>query len=241
MNTLDHPDAIDELLEANTCISPWAAGHAMLNIATGEVREINCKSWKCPKHRSKWVHRWKTVVSRETELTPVDRLITLTLASTCTPAQLARAKQLLFRALRRKYGQFEYLAVLEFTSRTRLPHLHILARSLFIPQRELSHLWKKSSTSAGIKPSPVVYIEAPRSQAAAAVYAVSYALDGYNKKQDIPMDWKGRKITYSRHFFEAKSARRHWLDWIEETFGPPDLAANWIILENGKKYRPGPS
>jgi hypothetical protein len=229
MNEISHPNAENGPDNCVECKSLWARGHYLLNVETGEKRDINCKSWRCPAHRGKWVHRWRTVVSRETAANPVDRLITLTLAAPCTPEQLSLAKQLLFRRLRSRYGQFEYLAVLEFTSKTRLPHLHILARSLFIPQRELSNLWKKSSTDAGIKPSPVVYIEAPRNQSAAAVYAVSYALDGHSKGQDIPDDWRGRKITYSRNFFESKKAKEHWLSYIEEKFGPPDPPANWRV------------
>jgi hypothetical protein len=223
---------VDELLESNQCINVWARGHIMLNLQTGEARELNCKSWKCPKHRQAWVWRWKKIVSRETAASPVDRLITLTLKSTCTPEQLNAARQYLCRKLRKDYETFEYLSILEFTSKTRLPHLHMLARSLFLPQRKLSNYWREATLHVGISPSPVVYIEAPRNQEAAAVYAISYALDGYNKKQDIPAWWRGRKITYSRKFFSTGTTKAIWMAFLKEEFGPP--SGDWVVCEQHK-------
>jgi hypothetical protein len=212
-------DAIDEQLEEEVCISRYARTHVLFNTRTREVVPMNCKSWRCPKHRSSWKHRWTVIVSRETAINPVNKLVTLTCASKATPAQLVLARQHLFRAIRKEYGSFEYFSVLEFTSKTRLPHLHILGRGLFIPHRELSDLWVKATLAASIGRSPVVWIEAPKSQQSASVYALSYAVSGEWKGQDIPLDWKGRKISYSRKFFLECTARQHWLRYIYETYG----------------------
>ena len=212
-------DVLTEQIEEEECISRYARTHVLFNVHTREVVPMNCKSWRCPKHRSSWKHRWTVIVSRETSINPVNKLVTLTCAERATPAQLVLARQNLFRAIRKEYGSFEYFSVLEFTSKTRLPHLHILGRGLFIPQRELSYLWGKATASAGFKRSEIVWIEAPKSQQSASVYALSYAISGETKNQDIPLDWHGRKISYSRGFFIECTARQHWARYIQDTYG----------------------
>jgi hypothetical protein len=181
---------------------------------------MNCKSWRCPVHRASWKHRWTVIVSRETAVNPVNKLLTLTCAGLASPAQLVMARQILMRAIRKEYGDFEYFSVLEFTSRTRLPHLHLLARGLYIPQSRLSDLWASATFSAGIRRSPIVWIEAPKSQQSASVYALSYAINSESKNQDIPASWHGRKISYSRSFFMAQTARQHWAAHLQELYGP---------------------
>ncbi len=229
--------AVNELLEESQCISRYASNHKLFSTSTGEFREVNCKSWKCPKHRVSWLWKQKTIVTRELLHNPINKLVTLTLAEKCSPEQLNLARQLLCRDLRKDNNDFQYLAVLEFTSATRLPHLHLLARSCFIPQKKLSELWEKATMGAKILPSPVVYIEKPRDQAAASIYALSYALDGYNKKQDIPKEWKGRKISYSKKFF-SKSTKEIWKEALTEIYGPPSNE-KWVITPNkpGAKIR----
>jgi hypothetical protein len=224
-------DAIDEQLEEEVCISRYARTHVLFNTRTREVVPMNCKSWRCPKHRSSWKHRWTVIVSRETAINPVNKLCTLTCASQATPEQLVMARQLFFRAIRKEYGSFEYFSVLEFTSKTRLPHLHMLARGLYIPQKLFSDKWASATFDAGITRSPVVWIEAPHSQKAASVYALSYAISGENKGQEIPVSWKGRKISYSRKFFAKNSARGHWQDYIRELYGNTS-GGEWTTLSN---------
>lgn len=220
--------AIDEVLREEICRSKYAREHFLLNRATGEVREINCKSPRCPRHAGKWVWKWQQIVSRETEFNPVDRIITLTCASHCEPAQLNLARQLLFRKIRKEFD-FEYFSVLEFTSRTRLPHLHILARCNYIPQASLSELWRSATQSARITPSPVVYIQRPYSQKAASIYVLSYVLSGRDKHQDIPDTWRGRKVSYSKNFFREATTREHWIRAIEAHFGENAERGTWEV------------
>lgn len=223
--------AIIESSEENLCRSAWGRSHYLVDKNSGRWSEINCRSWRCPKHRNSWRQKWYTVVKRELENYPIDRLITLTCASKATPQELCLARQLLARDLRTYIGPFEYFSVLEFTSKTRLPHLHILARSVYIDAWELSALWERATISAGIKRSYIVYIEKPRSQEGSAFYALSYALAGVEKGQDIPADWGGRKVSYSKGFFH-KTVAEYWRDALAEYFGPPDPDANWIVRAN---------
>lgn len=222
-------DVLTEQIEEEECISRYARTHVLFNVRTREVAPMNCKSWRCPKHRNSWKHRWTVIVSRETSINPVNKLVTLTCASEASPEQLTLARQNLFRAIRKEFGSFEYFSVLEFTSKTRLPHLHLLGRGLFIPQRELSTLWGRATQASGIKRSDIVWIEAPHSQQSASVYALSYAVSGESKGQDIPKSWKGRKISYSRQFFTVCSAKQHWYSYIQETYGN-SKATEWTTL-----------
>lgn len=212
-------EALSEQIDEEECISRYARTHVLFNTSTREVVPMNCKSWRCPKHRNSWKHRWTVIVSRETAINPVNKLVTLTCAGQAAPEQLTLARQLFFRNIRKEYGSFEYFSVLEFTSKTRLPHLHLLARGLFIPQKLLSDIWASATFSAGIARSSVVWIEAPKSQQSASVYALSYAISGQDKGQEIPKSWRGRKISYSRGFFIASPAKEHWLSYIRELYG----------------------
>jgi len=228
-------DALEEQLFEEICISKYARNHRIFNEVTRAVKELNCKSWRCPKHRRSWLQKWKVVVSRELEVNPVDKLITLTCASSATPAQLCRARQLFFRSWRTINGEIEYFSSLEFSTRARLPHLHILARGRYLRQKTVSALWSEATRQAGFKSSPVVYIERPRSQQAAGVYALSYALSGHAKDQDIPDDRHGNKVTYSKGFFKSASVKQHWKNWILETFGE-DKPEHWHVIPKGGAY-----
>lgn len=222
-------DVLTEQLEEEECISRYARSHVLFNTRTREVVPMNCKSWRCPKHRNSWKHRWTVIVSRETSINPINKLVTLTCASQASPEQLTLARQNLFRAIRKEYGDFEYFSVLEFTSKSRLPHLHLLGRGLYIRQSRLSDLWASATFSAGFDRSPVVWIEAPHSQKSASVYALSYAVNGESKGQEIPKSWRGRKISYSRGFFTVCTAREHWHRYIAELYGSSE-GAEWTTL-----------
>lgn len=224
-------EELADIPELWDCRSTYARTHVLFNKVTGEVLEINCKSWRCNRHRRKWLYKWRIVVGRELAINPVNKLITLTLAETCYPEQLNLARQLFCREVRKNYEDFDYLSILEFTSQSRLPHLHLMARAAYLPQADISAMWAKATDQAHIKPSPVVWIAAPYSQDAAAQYALSYALDGHSKHQDIPDTWRGRKISYSRNFFQAASVREHWLAWIRANFGETKEESDaWTVI-----------
>lgn len=222
-----------DLIE-KVCRSRFSASHFLFNRETGQLLELNCKSWRCEKHASGWLQKWRIVTLRELAVNPIDRLMTLTCSAVCTPEQLVLAKQLLFRDLRVLYGEVEYLTILEFTTLSRLPHLHGLLRSCWIDQWQLSLLWEKATRSAGMKPAYITYIEEPRSQTGSAIYALSYALNGQSKEQDIPDSWRGRKVTYSKNFFKSASVKEHWLSWIRETFDEKEGGDDWelVTLDN---------
>lgn len=209
-------ESVREKDSSPQCRSRYCREHIFLELGTGRLIEMNCKSPRCERHFASWRHKWLTILIRETLSRPVERLVTLTTAAKCEEWQLRRAKQLLFREVRKDYGDFEYFATLEEFSETRLPHLHMLVRSEFIPQPVLSRLWEKSTKAALMKPASVVWIEKPKSEISSSSYMLKYMTK--NTEQQISDDWTGRKISYSRNFFQKKTSEM-WADYIKERFG----------------------
>lgn len=133
------------------------------------VVPIRCKSWRCPTCRPKKVALWKhRVIAGHPE-----RFITLTKRPepfTCTNDDLAifqKQLTILFRLIRKKFKDFEYVRVFEQTKTGNL-HCHIAQRGSYIPQRWLSNAWDK------ISGSPVVDIRKIRGKHQAAGYITKY-------------------------------------------------------------------
>jgi hypothetical protein len=215
--------------------SRFARERFLFNPVSRETLPLNCKSWRCEVHQKNWLHKWRAVVSWQLARKPVDRLVTLTFAANCKPAQMVTAKKLLLEDLRRLYGKVEYLSVLEFTTIARLPHLHMLWYAAFVPQDELSFLWARATLLSGLRASPVVYIEKPRSQDGSAFYALKYALSGAEKGQAIPDDWDGRKVTYSDGFFE-QSVAKIWKEIIENWLQDKEQVGKFELRDRLKVY-----
>lgn len=230
-----HIELKETVTELPVCKSRFARERFLFNPVSRETVQINCKSWRCEVHQKNWLHKWRAVASWQLARHPVDRLVTLTFAEDCKPSQMIRAKKLLLEDLRLLYGKVEYLSVLEFTTLARLPHLHMLWYSTFIPQSELSYLWARATLLSGLAASPVVYIEKPRAQDGAAFYALKYALSGAEKGQAIPDDWDGRKVTYSENFFE-KSVASIWKEIIELWLDGKESPGKFELRDRLKVY-----
>jgi len=115
---------------------------------------------------------------RLTRLT-ADSAPTLFLTLTCAPAKhadresafraMGAALPRLFKRIRRAFPRerIEYLAVWEVT-KAGWPHLHVVARGPYIPQRWLSHHWQQ------LTGAPIVDIRAVRGSRDAARYVAKY-------------------------------------------------------------------
>jgi hypothetical protein len=88
-------------------------------------------------------------------------------------AELSNAARIMFKRARRKFrkASIEYLAVFEATKRGE-PHLHIIARAPFIPQRWLS------DTMGELIAAPIVDIRKVGSQRGVARYVAKYISKG---------------------------------------------------------------
>lgn len=103
---------------------------------------MRCKSWDCPhcgpRKRRDWIHKFMTARP--------DREITLTCPKDKWPNPMDAAWHMkkawtkLVHRIRRKYGPFEYGLVWELT-KAGTPHLHILSRGSYIPQKWLKLQW----------------------------------------------------------------------------------------------------
>lgn len=156
---------------------------------TLNVRLFSCKRWSCDICRPRR-HAQLKAIARAGE---PQTFITLTIDSKQYPNPDAAAQALvkawrltLQRARREKLiDQCEYLAVFEST-RKGWPHLHILARTGFIPQQWLSDRLNQYAKS------PVVDIRAVTDQQGAATYIAKYVSKNPQAFQGCKRYWKTR-------------------------------------------------
>lgn len=137
----------------------------------GLAMPLKCRAWSCdfcaPERRAALVR-----FARSGE---PNRFLTLTIRpdGKSTPAalarELARAWRLVVKRASRQLGigKLEYLAVFERTKQG-WPHLHILLRSGYLPQRWLSEQMRE------LVNSPIVWIEAITDTRKAAKYIAKY-------------------------------------------------------------------
>jgi len=141
------------------------------NSSGGIAIPLMCRSWGCDYCAPR---RQRDLIALATRGDP-NRLVTLTISPTVgagpadRAARIARAWRLVAARWRRKYpaSKLEYLAVFEATKRGE-PHLHILCRSGFIPQRWLSDQMR------GIVNSPICDVRAVNNGRQAARYIAKY-------------------------------------------------------------------
>jgi hypothetical protein len=198
--------------EEVVCRSKYARTHFILNKSTGELVALNCKSWKCPVHGENYIRKWQAVLAHEVDRNPIDFFLTLTTASECTHEQLYSAKVMFFRSVRewlkshKLSSNWEYFSSLEFQTKSQFAHLHILIRGTEIPLSEIRAIWSRCSASVGMAVASQVDCQKPRNQYAVAKYAVKFAFNQVGELAKKIDQWRGRKVTYSRHFFSGKVA-----------------------------------
>jgi hypothetical protein len=146
----------------------------------------------------------------------------------------------LSKLLRKKYGEFEYFRILEVTKKG-WPHYHLITRSSFIPQAELSTLWK------GLTGAPIVDVRQIKKVGDVYWYVVKYLA----KQAYIP--WTDRRATWSRSFLvktdfvpdspldlvAPKTDRMHPADYLHWNMPKATLIEYsptcWIIQPSGWK------
>lgn len=154
----------------------WKDGHA-------KAFHVRCKQWRCPDCRPKLRRKLRAIAFAGAPTT----FITLTSNPKYgrSPAHrawmLVRALRTLKRMLHRFEGvqRFEYFAVIEATKRGE-PHLHVLARCPYIPQKVLSYYWGLLTGAT------VVHIERVTSARGASAYVAKYT-------SKDPADFRGRR------------------------------------------------
>lgn len=184
--------------ELNTC--PWATSVIEQNKATGtyRLRGVTCKRWNCPpcsrakiRDLAQWI-----------KLAAPTKLLTLTvdpkLHKNPEAAWLATAVRVpeLIRALRTRYGEVEYLRVVEETKHG-WPHYHLMVRSSYLPQPVIVVLWKKMTGAE------IVDIR----QIHGFFNSITYLVKYLSKLHHV--SWTERHVTYSRNFFPVSITQQN--------------------------------
>lgn len=119
---------------------------------------------------------------------------------------------------------FGYVKVKEFTKRG-LPHLHIIVRGPWIPQRWLSEVW------ADIHLSPVVDVRRVQGQGGAAAYLSKYLGKDPRAKCSWGWSWVWKGF--------VKDWRQHCADGFESGHSMVDIIGIWdgILERHGEQVR----
>jgi len=155
-----------------------------------------CKQWTC-RHCGE---RKASALAATAAHAKPNKLITLTINPALheTPRSafdVTRRKCCtLVQMIRRSFGSFEYMRVLELTKKG-WPHYHFVARCGFIPQPWLSDKWDK------LTGAPIVDVRALKKTREAYWYVMKYL-----GKQKY-CEWTTRRVTISRGFVPKHERR----------------------------------
>jgi hypothetical protein len=214
-------DTIRIAEQSPICRSGFCRNFQSFDVESGELLELNCKSWRCERCRVKWGKRWGCIIGEQLKATPCNLLLNLTTSSMISNLQACEALRFFMRSFRSRYGKTEYVKVVEYNKNHTQPHFHLLLinptlalgdmplnypKKLSFPTNlfeELKILWEKALRKAAPKlpPTTVVWCQPPRDGAAAANYAIGYITGKADKNEEPDSTWLGRKLSYSRDFF----------------------------------------
>lgn len=156
-----------------------------------------CNAWDCPGCGP--LRTWK--LCKRIETARPNRLVTLTCGSPGgrSPAEVwddtRRMVPELIRLIRSHHGETEYCRVMEL-HKSGFPHFHLVVRSPFIPQADLSRYWCKLTGAY------IVDVRAIQNRDVAR-YVAKYL----GKQTRVPA-FTSRRVTASRGFFDAPLTRQ---------------------------------
>lgn len=227
------------------CRSEFSRLFAAVSIKTQKRFDINCRSWRCPKHRERWGRKWGLTIGEQLKTRPVTLLVNLTTKEMIGNQEIVEAIRFFFRRFRDFYGATQYIKVVEYNKKHTQPHFHLLLScdDLKIPPmpakfktkegKKLSwpydvfsvikDFWTEALCYAapGAGLTTVVWCQPPVNQAASANYALGYITGKSTKDEEPNSTWKGRKLSYSRKFFDRSTAEI-WADILREMFPDRD-------------------
>lgn len=190
--------------------------------------QIRCKRWGC---RHCGERKMAHFANKVRDAKP-NKFITLTVATGQWDNPRAaydgtrRAVTQLAVKIRRRFGEFEYFRVLE-TTKKGWPHYHLIARSGYIPQSDLSDMWKE------LTGAHIVDIRKPGQ----SKHVYSYVMKYLGKQTHVP--WTDRRLSWSRKFFAKEDfVKAEGLNLLGEEYRSNDPAgiAMWdyegCILES---------
>lgn len=225
-----------------SCRSRFSRLFNATNITTGEKADINCKSWRCAKHREKWGRKWGAIISEQLATTPVTLLVNLTTAEFTGHEIIEKAMRRFIKVWRAIYGATEYIRVTEMNQAHTQCHYHCLFVMPGLEIEPIPEKWpKKDSWPASIwhdiceiwgealamyapllNATTVAWCQPPKTGQGqgAAYYAIGY-ITGKNKNEEPDETYQGRKLTYSNGFF-SQPAQEIYRQLLLRWFGPPE-------------------
>lgn len=168
------------------------------------IIRLRCKSWNCPDCCKL---RRRKLVAEAQEGKP-DRFITLTVNPNWFSSPEERAARLVqaWRLIRRRFlklrpsNRLEFMAVFELTKAGE-PHLHIMARGSFVPQKWLSKQMEKEMGA------PIVDVRSVKGSREVAKYVSKYISKRNIKIGNLKRYW--RSIKYLEKSAAAKRRERN--------------------------------
>ena len=145
-----------------------------LKTRTGKIIPLTCKQWACPRCAKAKRRQWVQIVRSGKP----ERMITLTAPpqNFSSPGDAIRTLNKVWSRfvtrVRRKYKSFEFVRVWELHE-SGYPHLHVLQRGTFIPQKWLSATWNACGGGQ------VCDIRRVHNDKAAAAYITKYLGKGF--------------------------------------------------------------
>lgn len=237
---------IERIVERDClCRSEFSRLFHAISIKSGEIFDINCRSWRCPKHREKWGRKWSMTIGEQLKITPVTLLINLTTAEMVSNEQVVEALRFFIKRFRDYFGPTQYIKVVEYNKRHTQPHFHLLVicedlKIKLLPKRfttkwgrklsfpfsvytVIEYFWQEALNYAcpDKRPTTVVWCQPPSNSAAAASYAVGYITGKSQKNEEPDSSWRGRKLSYSKKFFHIP-ASQIWQELLEQLFPERD-------------------
>lgn len=192
------------------------------HLGGAEAITLWCRSWLCSDCAPKRIWRLAKFAMDGKPST----FLTLTVNPALGESPDERAQSLsdafkvLIKRARRKFtkGNIEYLAIFEETKRGE-PHLHILLRAPFIPQRWISE------TMAALISAPIVDIRKVGRARSAALYVTKYCAKGPKPFAQLKRYWCSRHYDLSVSDNDPKAERQDtgWRVWQEPLWQIVDL------------------
>lgn len=200
-SALDCLSSLDEYIEdcgtsEITCPRQHTTSFWDVNSETFHICRTTCGTWCCPYCGP--VKRAK--LAADVKAARPNRFITLTTSghSDQSPRDVfdATRRQLseLAKRLRKEHGTFEYLRALEQT-KTGFPHYHLLVRSPYLDQHELSRHWCALTTAFIVDVRKLSPDEK----------AVRYVMKYLGKQAAVP--FTTRRLSWTKDFFPRRPPR----------------------------------
>jgi hypothetical protein len=194
-------------------------------------------------------------------------LVNLTTSEMYTHDEIHRALRRFMWRFRQAWGPTEYLRVTEYNKKHTQPHFHFLFycpdvkfppmpakfrekdfKNLSYPENVYTWIMQEwgdalDYIAPGKNRTSVVWCQPPGDSVAAGKYAVNYVTGknknpGKDKNEEPDATWRGRKLCYSKKFFD-KPASQIYLEFLIAKYGEPDPTDRFFWLPNDSERLQG--